>query len=84
MIFRQGSLPGDLEYEITIDLDNMTIAFQKPRSGEELMAGLLRRLSTLSHFTRPYETMLTTWKWYWKKGNVWHIYDKDFSVRLLA
>ena len=84
MIFRQGRFPGDMEYEITIDLDNMTITFQRPRSGEGLLAGLLRRLSIASHVTWHYESMFTNWKWYWKdNGNVWRLYDKDHLVSLL-
>ena len=84
MIFRQGRFPGDLEYEITIDLDNMTIAFQRPRGGGALLQGLLRRLSTVSYVCWPCESMCTKWKWYWKdNGNVWHLYDKDFLVSLL-
>ena len=83
MIFRQGRFPDDLEYEITIDLDNMTITFQRPEGGEGLLAGLLRRLSTVSYVTWPHESMFTNWKWYWKNnGNVWHLYDKDCSVSL--
>lgn len=57
MIIRQGRFPGDLEYKITIDLDNMTISFQRPRGGEGLLAGLLRRLSIVSFVTCPYESM---------------------------
>ena len=84
MIFRQGRFPGDMEYEITIDLDNMTITFQRPRGGEGLLAGLLRRLSIASYVTWPYESMFTNWKWYWKdNGNVWRLYDKDHLVSLL-
>ena len=60
----------------------MTIAFQQPKGGEGFLAGLLRRLSTVSYVTWPYESMFTNWRWYWKKGNVWHTYDKDVSVSL--
>ena len=85
MIIRQGRFPGDLEYEITIDLDNMIITFQRPRGGEGLLAGLLRRLSIASFVTCPYESMFTNWKWYWKDNdNVWHLYDKDYLVSLLS
>jgi len=85
MIFRQGRFPGDLEYEITIDLDNMTITFQRPRGGEGLLAGLLRRLSPVCYVTWPHESMFTNWKWHWKdNGNVWHLYDKDYLVSLLS
>lgn len=83
MIFREGRLPHDLEYEVMINLDNMTITFQRPRGGEGFLAGLLRRLSTVSYVTWPYESMFTNWKWFWKdNGNVWQTYDKDCSVSL--
>ena len=85
MIFREGRFPADLEYEIKIDLDNMTILFQRPRGGEGLLPGLLRRLSTVSYVTWPYESMSTNWKWYWKDNdNVWHLYGKDYLVSLLS
>jgi len=60
----------------------MTIAFQQPKGGDRLLAGLLRRLSAVPYVGWPYESMFTNWRWYWKNGNVWHTYDKDVWVSL--
>lgn len=49
MIFREKSLPRIQGYEVTIDLDNMTIKFQKPSGGDVASVGLLRRLSTVPY-----------------------------------
>ena len=79
-MFRQGRFPGDVEYEITLNLDNMTIAFHQRKGGEGLLAGLLRRLSAAPYVTRSYKSTFTNWRWYWKNGDVWHTYDKDALV----
>ena len=82
MILRGGCLPRDQGYEVVIDLDDMTIAFQKTIGGVSYL-GELRRLSTVSYSTCPCDPMVTNWKWYWKEnGNVWYMYDKDNSVSL--
>ena len=66
-----------------IDPNNMTIAFHWPRGGGGLLVGLLRRLSTVACANNPCDLVPTNWKWYWKdNGNVWQIYDKDYTVSL--
>ena len=83
MIFRDGRLPRDLKYEVMIDLNSMTIAFHWPRGGGGFLVGLLRRLSTEAYAINPCDLVPTNWKWYWKdNGNVWHMYDKDYTVSL--
>lgn len=82
MVFREGSLPRDQRYEVVIHLDKMTM-FLKPSSSGGSFQGELRRLSTESYASCPCDPVATNWKWYWKdNGNVWHMYDKDYSVSL--
>ena len=72
-------------HEVTIDVNNMTMSL-KPRSSPHhpLIAGALRRLSTVAYLTCPSEFVVTNWKWYWKdNGNIWRMYDRDHMVRLL-
>lgn len=83
IIFRKGGPSRDQLYEVVINLDYMTITFQRPRGGSVILVGLLRRLSTASYISFPGEILATNWKWYWKdKGGVWNMYDKDNSVSL--
>lgn len=81
MIFREESPSRHQGYDIMIDLDNMTITFQEPKSGGVVLVGQLRRLSTVSYATNPCDSVFTNWKWYWKDNdNIWQMYDKDFWV----
>ncbi|XP_078365095.1 protein mono-ADP-ribosyltransferase PARP11-like [Oculina patagonica] len=75
-----------------IDLDNMTITFQKPGDGGVFLVGLLRRLSTVSYmhatYSNPRNFVFTKWKWYWQDDqNIWHWYDcseRDIQKQLEA
>ncbi|XP_078378802.1 uncharacterized protein LOC144661949 isoform X2 [Oculina patagonica] len=79
---RQESPSRHQGYDIMIDLDNMTITFQEPKSGGVVLVGQLRRLSTVSYATNPCDSVFTNWKWYWKDNdNIWQMYDKDFWDR---
>ena len=83
--FREGTLSRAMGYEVTIDVNNMTMSLKTRSSPHHpLIGGELRRLSTVAYLTCPScDSVVTKWKSYWKdNGNIWRMYDRDSSVRL--